>query len=318
MDEGMSIHHSYLAWGGFVLFIIGLLVLDLKVLQKDDHEIGIREALAWTGFWIMLALLFNTGVYYFEGTEKSIEFLTAYLIEKSLSIDNIFVFLMVFSYFGIPAKYQHRVLFWGILGALVMRAAFIFLGVALITRIHWIIYLFGAFLVFIGIRMALEKEKEIHPEKNPVVRAFRRFIPVTETLEGHRFITRSSKGRFAATPLLIVLLVIESTDVVFAVDSIPAVLAISHDPFIVYTSNVFAILGLRALYFAVAGIMRLFHYLNYGLAFILVFVGIKMILSDIFKIPVIVALGVISGVLVVSVVASVLFPIHEDREDPPA
>ncbi|MBN2078757.1 MAG: TerC family protein [Spirochaetes bacterium] len=310
-------HHSYLVWGGFVLFIIGLLVLDLKVLQKDDHEIGIREALAWTAFWIVLALGFNAGIYYFEGTEKAIEFLTAYLIEKSLSIDNIFVFLMVFSYFGIPARYQHRVLFWGILGALVMRAAFILVGVALITRIHWIIYLFGAFLVFIGIRMALEKGKEIHPEKNPVVTAFRRFMPVTEKLEGHNFFARR-EGRIAATPLLIVLLVIESTDVVFAVDSIPAVLAISHDPFIVYTSNVFAILGLRALYFAVAGIMRLFHYLNYGLAFILVFVGIKMILSDIFKIPVTVALGVISGVLVVSVVASLLIPKKGDSGVPPA
>jgi tellurite resistance protein TerC len=312
----MSIHHSYLVWVSFVLFIIGLLVLDLKVLQKDDHEISIREALAWTAFWIVLALAFNAGVYFFEGTERAIEFLTAYLIEKSLSVDNIFVFLMVFSYFGIPSRYQHRVLFWGILGALVMRAAFILLGVALITRIHWIIYLFGAFLVFIGIRMALEKEKKIHPEKNPVVAAFRRFMPVTEKLEGHNFLARKD-GRIAATPLLIVLLVIESTDVVFAVDSIPAVLAISRDPFLVYTSNVFAILGLRALYFAVAGIMRLFHYLNYGLAIILVFVGIKMILSDIIKIPVVAALGVISGVLVVSVVASLLFQKKGGDDVPP-
>lgn len=294
-------------WGGFIIFILGLLILDLKVLQKDDHEIKVREALAWTGFWIVLALLFNAGIYYFEGTQKALEYLTAYLIEKSLSVDNIFVFLMVFSYFGIPPKYQHRVLFWGILGALVMRAAFILVGVALITRIHWIIYVFGAFLVFIGVKMALEKEKEIHPEKNPVLKAFRRIMPVTNTIEGHRFFV-SKAGRLAATPLLVVLLVIESTDVVFAIDSIPAVLAISRDPFIVYTSNVFAILGLRALYFAISGVMRLFHYLNYGLAFILVFVGFKMILSDIFKIPVSAALGVIAGVLAVSIFASILFP----------
>ncbi len=302
--------NSLLLWGGFVLFIVGLLVLDLKVLQKDDREIKVREALAWTAFWIVLALCFNAGVYYFEGTQKALEFLTAYLIEKSLSVDNIFIFLMVFSYFGIPSKYQHRVLFWGILGALIMRAAFILVGVALITRIHWIIYVFGAFLIFIGIKMALEKEKEIHPEKNPVLKAFRRFMPVTETFVGHRFFA-SRAGRMAATPLFIVLLVIESTDVVFAVDSIPAVLAISHDPFIVYTSNVFAILGLRALYFAIAGVMRLFHYLNYGLSVILVFVGVKMILSDIVKIPVGMALGVIASVLTISILASIIFPKKE-------
>ena len=309
-------HHSYLAWGGFVIFIVALLVLDLKILQKVDHEIGVREALAWTGFWILLAMGFNVGIYFFEGPHRAIEFLTAYLIEKSLSIDNIFVFLMVFSYFGIPGKYQHRVLFWGILGALIMRAAFILAGVALITRIHWIIYVFGAFLIFIGIRMALEKEKEIHPEKNPAVRAFRRLMPVTESLSGHDFFTRR-EGRIVATPLFIVLLVIESTDVVFAVDSIPAVLAISRDPFIVYTSNVFAILGLRALYFAIAGIMRLFHYLKYGLAMILVFVGLKMIISEFFKIPVAVALGVISGILIISIASSLLFPKHEKSPVPP-
>ena len=299
--------HTYLMWGGFIIFILGLLILDLKVLQKDDHEIKVREALAWTGFWIALALLFNAGVYYFEGTQKALEFLTAYLIEKSLSVDNIFVFLMVFSYFGIPPKYQHRVLFWGIIGALIMRAAFILVGVALIERIHWIIYVFGAFLIFIGIKMALEKEKEIHPEKNPVLKYFRKIMPVTKEFVGHDFFTKKGT-RWAATPLFVVLLVIESTDIVFAVDSIPAVLAISHDPFIVYTSNVFAILGLRALYFAIAGVMRLFHYLNYGLAFILIFVGIKMILADYYKLPVSAALGVIAGVLAISVIASIMFP----------
>lgn len=307
--------HTYLIWGGFIIFILGLLILDLKVLQKDDHEIKVREALAWTGFWIVLALMFNAGVYYFEGTQKALEFLTAYLIEKSLSVDNIFVFLMVFSYFGIPSKYQHRVLFWGIIGALIMRAAFILVGVALIERIHWIIYVFGAFLIFIGIKMALEKEKEIHPEKNPVLKYFRKIMPVTKEFVGHDFFTKKGT-RWAATPLFVVLLVIESTDVVFAVDSIPAVLAISHDPFIVYTSNVFAILGLRALYFAIAGVMRLFHYLNYGLAFILVFVGIKMILADFYKLPVSVALGVIAGVLAISVIASLMFPKKTDPVAP--
>ena len=307
--------HTYLMWGGFIIFILGLLILDLKVLQKDDHEIKVREALAWTGFWIALALLFNAGVYYFEGTQKALEFLTAYLIEKSLSVDNIFVFLMVFSYFGIPPKYQHRVLFWGIIGALIMRAAFILVGVALIERIHWIIYVFGAFLIFIGIKMALEKEKEIHPEKNPVLKYFRKIMPVTKEFVGHDFFTKKGT-RWAATPLFVVLLVIESTDVVFAVDSIPAVLAISHDPFIVYTSNVFAILGLRALYFAIAGVMQLFHYLNYGLAFILVFVGIKMILADFYKLPVSAALGVIAGVLAISVIASLMFPKKTDPVAP--
>lgn len=307
--------HTYLMWGGFIIFILGLLILDLKVLQKDDHEIKVREALAWTGFWIVLALMFNAGVYYFEGTQKALEFLTAYLIEKSLSVDNIFVFLMVFSYFGIPSKYQHRVLFWGIIGALIMRAAFILVGVALIERIHWIIYVFGAFLIFIGIKMALEKEKEIHPEKNPVLKYFRKIMPVTKEFVGHDFFTKKGT-RWAATPLFVVLLVIESTDVVFAVDSIPAVLAISHDPFIVYTSNVFAILGLRALYFAIAGVMQLFHYLNYGLAFILVFVGIKMILADFYKLPVSVALGVIAGVLAISVIASLMFPKKTDPVAP--
>jgi len=307
--------HTYLIWGGFIIFILGLLILDLKVLQKDDHEIKVREALAWTGFWIVLALMFNAGVYYFEGTQKALEFLTAYLIEKSLSVDNIFVFLMVFSYFGIPSKYQHRVLFWGIIGALIMRAAFILVGVALIERIHWIIYVFGAFLIFIGIKMALEKEKEIHPEKNPVLKYFRKIMPVTKEFVGHDFFTKKGT-RWAATPLFVVLLVIESTDVMFAVDSIPAVLAISHDPFIVYTSNVFAILGLRALYFAIAGVMQLFHYLNYGLAFILVFVGIKMILADFYKLPVSVALGVIAGVLAISVIASLMFPKKTDPVAP--
>ncbi len=297
---------EYLLWGGFVAFILGMLILDLMVFQRKEHEIHIREALLWSAFWIGLSLAFNAGVYYFMDHVKALEFLTGYLIEKSLSVDNIFVFIMIFAYFHIAPKYQHKVLFWGILGALVMRAAFIMAGVALIQRLHWIIYVFGAFLVFIGIKMAFEKEKEIHPEKNPVLRLFRRFMPVTKQLHGSRFFVKES-GKRMATPLLVVLIVIETSDIIFAVDSIPAILSITHDPFIVYTSNVFAILGLRALYFALAGVMQLFAYLNYGLSGILVFVGIKMLISDFYKIPTAAALGVVGGILVLAILASVLF-----------
>lgn len=302
--------HQYLIWIGFLAFIIGLLVLDLKVLQRGHHEIKIREALLWTLFWVVLSLCFNLGVYYYMGTEKALEFLTGYLIEKSLSVDNIFVFIIIFSYFGVNPRYQHEVLFWGILGALVMRAAFIFAGITLIERLHWVIYVFGAFLVFIGVKMAFEKEKEIHPEKNPVLRLFRRLMPVAVDYSGSKFFIRKD-GMLLATPLLVVLVVIETTDLVFAVDSIPAILSITHDPFIVYTSNVFAILGLRALYFAIAGIMPLFYYLNYGLSVILVFVGVKMLIADLYKIPVSAALGVVGGVLLVSILASIAFPRKE-------
>jgi tellurite resistance protein TerC len=229
------------------------------------------------------------------------------LLEKSLSVDNIFVFIMIFAYFRVPALYQHKVLFWGILGALIMRAIFIAAGVTLIQQFHWVIYIFGAFLVLTGIKMATQKDKEIHPEKNPVLKLFRRFMPVTERYEDSRFFVKKGR-RWFATPLFVVLLVVETTDVIFAVDSIPAILAITIDPFIVYTSNVFAILGLRALYFALAGIMQLFHYLAYGLAAILVFVGIKMLLADIYKLPIAVALGVVAGILLISVVASLLRP----------
>ncbi|HDP81106.1 MAG TPA: TerC family protein [Spirochaetes bacterium] len=303
---------QYVLWAGFVLFILGLLVLDLKVFQRKEHEISVREALLWTGFWIALSLVFNAGVYYFEGAQPALEFLTGYLIEKSLSVDNIFVFLLIFTYFGIKPKYQHKVLFWGILGALVMRAVFILTGIALIQKLHWIIYVFGAFLVFIGIRMAFEKEKEVHPEKNPVLRLFKRFFPVTDTYEEGTFFVRRA-GKLVATPLFVVVLVIETTDVVFAVDSIPAILSITLDPFIVYTSNVFAILGLRALYFAIAGIMAIFYYLHYGLSAILVFVGVKMLIADFYKIHTGVALGVVGGVLLLSILASLVFP-HAPRK----
>ncbi len=300
----------YLIWGGFVAFIVSMLVLDLKVLQKKDREATIREALLWTLFWIALSLMFNVGVYFFMGSTKALEFLTGYLIEKSLSVDNIFVFILIFSYFGTPAKYQHKVLFWGILGALVMRAVFIIAGITLIKQLHWVIYIFGVFLVYIGIKMAFEKEAEVHPEKNAVLKFVKKFMPVTSKMGDGSFFLREG-GKLMATPLFIVLIVIESTDVVFAVDSIPAILSITLDPFIVYTSNVFAILGLRALYFAVAGVMKIFHYLNYGLSVILVFVGVKMLIADIVYIPVSIALGVVGGVLVVSIMASVLFPKKE-------
>jgi tellurite resistance protein TerC len=296
-----------LVWGAFNLFVLAMLALDLGFFHRKAHVIGIKESLIWSAVWITLALLFNLGIYFVEGSDTALSFLTGYLLEKSLSIDNIFVFLLIFSYFNVSPMHQYRVLFWGILGALVMRAAFIAAGVTLMQRFHWIIYVFGPFLIITGIRMALQKEREIHPEKNPVLRLFRRLMNVTDDYADSKFFTKQN-GRYFATPLLIVLLVVETTDIIFAVDSIPAILAVTTDPFIVYSSNVFAILGLRALYFALSGIMQLFHYLHYGLSAILVFVGVKMILSEIIEIPVLLALGVIAGILAVSAVASILHP----------
>jgi tellurite resistance protein TerC len=299
--------NQLLLWVIFNLFVVAMLALDLGVFHRKAHEVRIREALFWSAFWIALSLLFNLGIYFWRGSETALEFLTGYILEKSLSVDNIFVFLMVFTYFRVPYLHQHKVLFWGILGALIMRALFILMGITLIQKFHWVIYIMGGFLVLTGIKMATQKDKDIHPERNPVLRLFRSLMSVTEDYEGDRFFVRRS-GRLFATPLLIVVLVVETTDVIFAVDSIPAILAITLDPFIVYTSNVFAILGLRALYFALAGIMRLFHYLPYGLSLILVFVGIKMLLVDIYKIPISMALGTIAAVLAISVIASIVFP----------
>jgi len=293
-----------------------MLALDLGVFHRKAHVIKFKEALAWSAIWIALALIFNVGIYFWRGPETALEFLTGYLIEKSLSVDNLFVFLLIFSYFGMSPLYQHKVLFWGILGALIMRAIFIATGVTLIRKFHWVIYIFGVFLILTGIRIALQKDKEIHPERNPVLRLLRRFMPITERYEDGRFLVKR-EGQYLATPLLIVLLVVETTDIIFAVDSIPAILAITLDPFIVYTSNVFAILGLRALYFALAGIMQLFHRLHYGLAVILVFVGIKMILADIYKIPVGVALGVVASILLISVIASIARPRKIETTAPP-
>ena len=304
-------------WVAFHVFILAMLAIDLGVLHRRSHEVAIKEALLWSGVWIALALLFALGVYVWYGPQPALEFLAGYLIEKSLSVDNIFVFVLIFAYFRVPARYQHKVLFWGILGALVMRAIFIFAGIALLQRLHWIIYVFGALLILTGIKMAMEKDKEIHPDKNPVLRLFRRLVPVTGQYHADHFFIKQA-GQYAATPLFVVLLVVETTDIIFAVDSIPAILAITVEPFLVYTSNVFAILGLRALYFALAGVMRLFHYLHYGLSAILVFVGAKMLLADVYKLPVTVALGVIAGILLISIVASVLRPHPRDVVTTPA
>jgi tellurite resistance protein TerC len=309
--KGGLMSKQILPWILFNIFVLAMLALDLGVFRRDARVVKIREALLWTGVWVSLALIFNLGIYFWRGHQAALEFLTGYLVEESLSADNIFAFLMIFSYFRVPQHYQRKVLLWGIIGALIMRAVFIVAGITLIRQFHWIIYLFGAFLVFAGIRMVFQKEAEIHPEKNPVLRIFRRFMPVTNHYEdGHFFIKKA--GRYFATPLFVVLLFVETTDIIFAVDSIPAVLAITFDPFIVYTSNVFAILGLRSLYFALAGMMQLFHYLHYGLSAVLVFVGVKMLLADLYKIPTATALGVIAALLIISVITSLVRPQKAD------
>jgi len=294
-------------WIGFIAFVILMLTLDLGVFHRKSHVVKIKEALAWSAVWISLALVFNYGIYFFMGKEKALEFLTGYLIEKSLSIDNLFVFIMLFSFFDVKPIYQHKVLFWGILGALILRAIFIFAGVALISKFHWIIYVFGIFLVYTGIKMIFSKDEKMEPDKNPLVRAFKKFFPVTDRMYDGNFFVKLNAKTFA-TPLFVVLLVVEFTDLIFAVDSIPAILAISSDPFIIFTSNVFAILGLRALYFALSGITQYFHYLKYGLSAILVFVGMKMVIVDFYKIPIVFSLLTILGILLVSVLLSVLFP----------
>jgi tellurite resistance protein TerC len=284
-----------------------MMALDLGVFHRNTHTIGVREALAWSAVWIALALLFNLGIYFLIGSDKALKFFTSYLVEKSLSVDNLFVFLLIFSYFGVSSNYQHKVLFWGILGALITRAIFIASGLAILQTLHWVIYIFGAFLVYTGIRMSLKKERRIRLEDNPALRFLHRFVPITDSYQGDEFLVRVNGRRFA-TPLLLVLIVVEMTDVVFAMDSIPAVLAITLDPFIVYTSNIFAILGLRALYFALAGVTQRLHYLHYDLSAILIFLGFKMLTSGIYKMPVSLALGVVAGILMLSAFVSVLRP----------
>ena len=298
-------------WVGFNLFVLAMLAVDLFVFHREAHEVRTAEAAGWSVLWVALALAFGAGVYAFMGRDAGLEYFAGYLIEKALSVDNIFVFVLIFGYFRVPPRYQHRVLFWGILGALVMRGAMIGAGAYLIQHFHWIIYVFGAFLVFTGIRMATQDEHDIHPDKNPVIRLLRRLFPVTADYHGQKFFVRDEVGgrsRLVATPLLVVLTLVETTDLIFAVDSIPAIFAITQDPFIVYSSNVFAILGLRALYFLLAGVIHRFHYLKAGLSAVLVFVGVKMLLSDIYKIPVGLSLGVVAFVLAASVAASLLWP----------
>jgi tellurite resistance protein TerC len=296
-------------WVAFNAVVVALLALDLGVFHRKAHAVGVREAAVWSTIWISLALAFDVAVYRFMGAETGAEWLTGYLIEKSLSVDNIFVFVLIFAGFAVPAALQHRVLFWGILGALVMRGALIFAGAYLIEQFHWIIYVFGAFLVFTGLRMALASQREVAVESHAVVRLARRFFPVTDGYRGPRFTVKEG-GRRLITPLLLVLLVVETSDLIFAVDSIPAIFAVTTDPFIVYTSNVCAILGLRSLYFLLAGVMGRFHYLKYGLSAILVFVGAKMLVSGIDEVQVGagLSLAIIGGILAVAVGASLLLP----------
>lgn len=295
------------SWGAFLFFVAAMMALDLGVFQRKAHQIRVRESLLLTAFWVSLAFLFNLGVYFVRGPHSALEFLTGYLIEESLSVDNIFVFLLIFSYFAVPAPVQRKVLFWGILGAIILRALFVITGLSLIHRFHWVIYVFGGILVLTGFRLMTEKDKEFKPEKNPVLKLFRKCVPVTEHYEGDQFFVKRGT-KYLATPLFVVLLVVETTDLIFAVDSIPAIFAVTLDPFIVYTSNIFAILGLRALYFSLAGMMGRFHFLHYGLSVILIFVGVKMLVSDFYRIPIGIALGVIAGVLALCVIVSFFQP----------
>ncbi len=295
-----------LFWVLFNVFVALMLVLDLGIFHRRAHTIKFREAIAWSLLWITLAAGFAVVVYFWHGRTTALEFVTGYVIELSLSVDNLFVFLVIFRYFRVAGTNQHKVLFWGILGALVMRGLFILAGVGLIQRFDWIIYIFGALLVYSGLKLIKESGADVHPDKNPVLRLFRRWVPVTKDYVGGKFFVRQP-GLFA-TPLFVVLLVVETTDILFAVDSIPAVLAITLNAFIVYTSNVFAILGLRSMYFALAGMMEVFHYLHYGLSAVLIFVGAKMLASHYYKVPTGLALGIVGTILGASVVASLLFP----------
>ena len=310
-------------WVGFNLFVLAMLALDLGVFHRKSHAVSGKEALTWSLVWISLSLVFNAIIYFFwdrmmpqssyTNMEAALAFFTGYLIEKSLSVDNIFVFILIFSFFGVPAAYQHRVLFWGILGALLMRGALIAVGAALLEQFHWIIYLFGAFLIFTGIRMARHQEEEIHPDQNPVVKLFRKIMPVTENFEKDKFFIRRA-GKIVATPLFLILLIVESTDLVFAVDSIPAIFAVTREPFIVYTSNVFAILGLRALYFLLANVMDKFQYLKLGLSAVLTFIGIKMVIVDLYHIPVGLSLAIVASILTIAVLASLWKARKTERE----
>ncbi len=308
-------------WVGFNVFVLLMLAVDLGIFHRHAHEVSVKEAAGWSVVWVALALLFNYGVYHFMGRQAGLEFLTGYLIEKALSVDNIFVFVLIFAYFKVPPKYQHRVLFWGVIGALLMRGAMIAAGAYLIKQFHWIIYVFGGFLVITGLRMATQTEHAIEPESNPVIRLVRRLMPVTNRYHGQNFFVRGvdkpgGAARRAATPLFVVLVLVETTDLIFAVDSIPAIFAVTADPFLVYTSNVFAILGLRSLYFLLAGVIHKFHYLKLGLSLVLVIVGAKMLLTDVYKVPIGLSLGVVALVLLLSVIASLVFPKSAEAHSP--
>jgi len=308
--------NELLLWIGFHIFILIMLALDIGVFHRKAHVISVKEALWWSAFWIGLACIFAMGIWFYRSTVQATEFMTAYVVEKSLSVDNLFIFLTIFSYFKVPEKYQHKVLFWGVLGALIMRAFFIVVGVAILAKFHFIIYILGAFLVFTGFKLIFSKDDvEFKPESSWTLKFVRRFFGVSKHYQEDKFIVRKMGYTFV-TPLFIVLALVETTDLVFALDSIPAVLAVSPDPFIVYTSNIFAILGLRSLYFALAGVVGLFHYLNYGLAIILSFIGVKMIISGMYKIPIESALLFVLVILLASVVISLLFPKKSNSESP--
>jgi tellurite resistance protein TerC len=297
-------------WILFNLFAVGMLALDLLVFNRGGRVVRSREALAWSVMWISLAAAFAGLVFFWQGRQVALEFVTGYVLELSLSVDNLFLFLVIFRYFSVPEEHQRGVLFWGVLGALLMRGFFILTGVGLIQRFHWVLYLLGALLIYSGIRLGFAGEHQIDPATNPAVKLLRRWMPVSDEYQGSRFFVRGWKGNpgLYATPLLIVLAVIETTDVLFAVDSVPAVLAVTLNAFIVYTSNVFAILGLRSMYFAVSGLMKAFRFLHYGLALVLVLVGLKMVTADYLPVPTLVTLGVVAFVLAISVVASVTYP----------
>lgn len=314
---------TWIFWIAFNVFVLAMLALDLGVFHRKDATVSFREAVSWTAVWISLAGVFALLIYWFGDTmvastrpnsQLSLEFITGYVIEQSLSVDNLFVFLLIFRYFSVPRELQHRVLFWGIIGALVMRAIFIAAGVTLLDRFHWIAYIFGAILVYSGVRLLLEHGAQVHPESNPLLRGFRKLFRVTKDYEGGRFFIRRDAITFA-TPLALVLIVIETTDLLFAVDSIPAVLAVTREPFIVYTSNVFAILGLRSLFFVLSGMIEKFHHLHYGLSVILIFIGLKMLVSNFIAIPTVIALATVAGVLLLSVISSLLFPKREVKPE---
>jgi tellurite resistance protein TerC len=301
-------------WVGFVAFVLAMLALDLGVFNRKPHVVGAKEAAFWTAVWVGLALVFAGGLALLESQQAALTFLTGYVIEESLSIDNIFVIVLIFQYFAVPAQYQHRVLFWGILGALIMRGVFIGLGAALLARFEWIIYIFGALLVITGVRMALKQDEEFDGEQNPVVKLARRVLPITNGYRGKHFFAEENGRRFA-TPLLLVLVLVEVTDLIFAIDSIPAIFGITRDPFLVFTSNIFAVMGLRSLFFLLATVVTKFHLLKYGLAVILTFVGAKMLLETWVHVPIMLSLGIVLTVLAASIVASLVWPqVKPDRE----